>query len=141
SFTGIRRTAKANCALAAAGIVFTAACAILSAVTKAISGFDGAVISCAPSFGWPLQAAAFAVFFAANLLVLKKGLPVLPAEGMRERVEIAKKVRRGELRLDDLPQPVVETAETRKIEEQIRAAKTEYEEKRQKREAEAHEKA
>ena len=66
--------------------------------------------------------AGFAFVFVINLLLVKKGIPVDHAEGSLERVEIFKKVKRGEISLDDLPQPVVETEETRKIEDEIRKA-------------------
>ncbi len=66
--------------------------------------------------------AGFAFVFVINLLLVKKGIPVEHAEGSLERAEIYKKYKRGEISLDDLPQPVVETEETRKIEAEIRKA-------------------
>lgn len=62
----------------------------------------------------------FAVVFAVNLLLWIKGIPVEYGEGMEERTEIYKKVKNGTINVDDLPQPVVETEETRKIEEAIK---------------------
>ena len=66
--------------------------------------------------------AGFAFVFVINLLLVKKGIPVDHAEGSLERLEIYKKVKRGEINIDDLPQPVVETEETRKIEAEIAKA-------------------
>ena len=50
-----------------------------------------------------------------SILIGKQGLNIVYKEGDEERVAIAKKVKAGEISLDDLPQPVVETAETEKI--------------------------
>ena len=52
------------------------------------------------------------------------------------RTEIYKKVKKGEINIDDLPQPVIETEETRKIEEEIRKEEEEHERKRAARAAE-----
>jgi hypothetical protein len=72
-------------------------------------------------YGFPVLFAAFAAVFAVNLLLWIKGIPVEYAQGMEERLEIYRKVKKGELDLDSLPQPVVETEETRKIDEEIAA--------------------
>ena len=66
--------------------------------------------------------AGFLFVFIINLLLVKKGIPVDHAEGSLERVEIYKKVKAGEIDIDDLPQPVVETEATRKIEAEIAKA-------------------
>lgn len=76
-----------------------------------------------------IVAAMFAVAFVVNLLLWKKGIPVEYGEGMLERTEIYKKVKKGEINIDDLPQPVIETEETRKIEEEIRKEEEAYIEK------------
>lgn len=76
-----------------------------------------------------IAAVMFAAAFAVNLLLWKKGIPVEYGEGMLERSEIYKKVKKGEINIDDLPQPVVETEETRKIEEEIRKEEESYNEK------------
>ena len=55
---------------------------------------------------------------------------------MAERVEIAKRVTRGEVILCDLPQPIVETEETRKIREEIKKQKTEQKQEESIKEAE-----
>lgn len=61
----------------------------------------------------------FAAVFVVNLIVVIKGIEIVYEEGDFERAEIYKKVRKGEIRLEDLPQPVVETAATRAIEAKI----------------------
>ena len=65
---------------------------------------------------------AFAIFAftaALNFLLLRKGTPVTYAEGDFERAQIHKRVKAGEVSLDDLPFPVVETETTRALEAEI----------------------
>lgn len=76
-----------------------------------------------------IVALMFAVVFVVNLLLWIKGIPTEYGEGMIERTEIYKKVRKGEINIDDLPQPIVETEETRKIEEEIKKQVDEHEKK------------
>lgn len=61
----------------------------------------------------------FAAVLVVNLLLSIKGIPVEYDEGMEERTAIYKKVKSGEISIDDLPQPVVQTEATRKIDEEI----------------------
>lgn len=90
---------------------------------------ESPVIKGSTGFGVFVCALLFAVVFAVNLLLSLKGIPVEYNEGAVERTEIYKKVKSGEIKLDDLPQPVVETAETRKIDEEIAKAEAEALEK------------
>ena len=80
-------------------------------------------------FGLIITAIMFAVVAAVNLLIVKKGIPIEYEEGDLERVEIAKKVKAGVLNIDDLPQPVVETAATRAIDEEIAKEEAAFNEK------------
>ena len=57
----------------------------------------------------------FGAVAAINVKIGKKGLNIIYKEGDLERAEIAAKVKSGLISLDDLPQPVVATAETEKI--------------------------
>lgn len=66
--------------------------------------------------------AGFVFVFVINYLLVKKGIPIEYVEGSVERAEIHKKVKSGEVKLDDLPYPIVETEATRKIDEEIRKA-------------------
>lgn len=61
----------------------------------------------------------FGAVFFVNLMLWKKGIHPVYDEGVEERVRIYKKVKSGEINIDDLPQPVVETEETRKIDAAI----------------------
>ncbi len=118
-FLSIRNMQKVICGFAAGGILASIAAQIV--MYMSISSLSETVmITGSNGFGLYLSIIAFAAVFAVNLIIHKKGVPVEYDEGMTERAEIYRKVKAGEINIDDLPQPVVETEETRKIEEEIR---------------------
>ena len=85
--------------------------------------------------GFVVSVLCFATVAVVNILIGKKGLPIVYKEGDEERVAIAKKVKAGGIDLDDLPQPVVETAETEKIRQEIEKQQALY---RKREEGDAH---
>ena len=120
-FISIRKMSVILCVVSALGMADAAVMLFLARSFCAVAGGQpDAVLTGSMSFGAVVTFLAFAVVFALNLLIAIKGIEIAYGEGDLERAEIAKKVRRGELKIDDLPQPIVETAETRAIEEEIR---------------------
>lgn len=121
SFISVRKTARLICVFSAvgvaAGIVSTLLCA-------SFIGSD--ILECSASFGVIGIIAFFGAVFAVNLTVARKGLSVEFEEGDLERYEIRKKVLKGEIRLEDLPQPIVETAATRAVDDEILKEKAKY---------------
>lgn len=109
---------KITAVISAIGIVDAAAAAVLFSMF--VKGLSSGLVEGSNGFGIPVVILMFAAAFVVNLLLWKKGIPVEYDEGMLERTEIYKKVKKGKINIDDLPQPVVETEETRKIEEEIR---------------------
>ena len=77
-------------------------------------------------FGLLAAIAAFAAVAVINLRLDKEGIPVEYAEGMEERARLYKELKAGKLDLDKLPQPIVETAETRKIDAEIAQEQADY---------------
>ncbi len=119
SFISIKNMQKVICGFAAGGILASIAAQVV--IYLSIGALkEGIMIIGSAGFGLYISIVAFAVVFAVNLIIHKQGVPVVYDEGMVERAEIYKKVRAGEVNINDLPQPVVETEETRKIEEEIR---------------------
>lgn len=118
---------KITAVISIIGIVDAAAAMILYSVF--VKGLKSGLIEGGNGFGIIVVILMFAVVFVINFLLWKKGIPVEYGEGMVERTEIYKKVKKGEINIDDLPQPVVETEETRKIEEEIRKEEEEFERK------------
>lgn len=120
-FLSIRKMSVLLCVVAALGMADAAAVLITARRFCACAdGLSGAVLSGSMSFGCVIGFLTFAAVFVLNLLVAVKGVTIEYGEGDLERVEIAKKIKSGELKLEDLPQPIVETSETRAIEEEIR---------------------
>lgn len=129
-FAGIKKMAAVLCAVACLGAVSCAASAALSFVfQKAAQTSPNGILAGALSIGLIAAFIAFASAAAVNYYIFKRGLPVTFEEGDLERAEIAQKVKRGEISIDDLPQPIVETAETRAIDEEIRKLRQQFEQK------------
>lgn len=126
-FLSIKNMQKITCAIAALGVAACVADYILIARFASIG--DGAILSGKSGFGLFVTAAMFVVVFVVNFLLTKKGIPVEYDEGAVRRVEIYKKVKSGQINLDDLPQPVVETAATREIDEMIAREEAAFAEK------------
>ena len=127
-FISYRNMQKITAVTAGAGIVFSVAAVILVGHFVKISQ-DSLLLSGQNGFGLFIVIAMFAAVFIVNLLLSVKGIPVEYDEGMEERAEIYKKVRSGEIDIDTLPQPIVETAETRKIDEEIAKEEQNYRKK------------
>ena len=121
SFISIKKMARLLCGFSVTGILAGIVATVLC------GGFaDSGVVSGGASFGVAGIIVFFGIVFAVNFIIAKKGLPVEFEEGDLERYEIRKKVLKGEIKLEDLPQPIVETAATRAIEEEIRKEQMKY---------------
>ena len=126
-FISIKNMQKIACTASVLGAVGAVAAMVLFARFAAMPA--NPVLSGKMGFGLLATVVMFGVTFAVNLLLCRKGIPVEYDEGVLERIEIFKKVKRGEVKLDDLPQPVVETEETRKIDAEIAAEEAAFHEK------------
>lgn len=65
------------------------------------------------SFGQYILCLAFVAVIIPNLLLARRGIEIKYKEGDLYRVSVAKKLKRKEIRLEDLPQPIFETDEER----------------------------
>ena len=127
-FISYKNMQKITCVLAALGFGSCAAAEVF--VLRFVSACkDSLLLQAKNGFGLLVAAAMFIAVFIVNLLLWRKGIPVEYDEGMLERNEIYHKVKRGEINPDDLPQPVVETAATRAIDEEIEKQTREFNEK------------
>lgn len=127
-FASIKKMPKALCVLSVIGVAASVATVFLTKnlSSKAALCAEGIITSAKASAGCVAPIVAFAAVFAINFLIIKKGLNLEFKEGDLERVAIAKKVKAGEINIDDLPQPIVETAETRAIDEEIAKQQATY---------------
>ncbi len=132
-FISIKNMQKITCVFSVLGAAEAVASLVL--IFRFASMSANPILSGEKGFGLLLTLVMFGVTFAVNFMLCRKGIPVAYDEGMLERIAIFKKVKKGELNLDDLPQPVVETAETRKIDEEIAAEEAAFREKYAKEEA------
>lgn len=84
--------------------------------TAQVIGFSaagpGAVITAAAGYGGYAVFLCFAAVAFLQFAALKKGLDIQYKEGDLYRVEVAKKLKRKELTLDEIPQPVYQPAES-----------------------------
>ena len=125
----------------------TAITAGVGAVVSIVMGFAlnsiagslaaNSIIEAKGGFGLFVLAAAFVIVAVANALLLKFKPKVEYEEGDWERYQILLKVKKGEIDFDSLPQPIVETAETREIEEEIAKGLKHFEDEQGRREIEA----
>lgn len=121
NFISVKKMARAICSLGIIGVL----CGV--AATVLCGGFaSSGIITGGVSFGVAAIIVLFGMDFAVNLKIAQNGLPVEFEEGDLERYEIRKKVLKGEIKLADLPQPIVETAATRAIEAEIRKEQMKY---------------
>lgn len=109
SFINIRKTAKIMCGFSVAGMALSVAAAIMSFVAPGI--INDTFIQAKPGIGTFFCVAVFAVLFVLNYLVIKKGISPDIKQVDVQRVELRKKIKAGEISLDELPLPVFETEE------------------------------
>lgn len=127
-FISVKNMQKITSVAAVVGIISAIVSMIMTA--SFVSGVkDSAIVSGKNGFGMIVVILMFGAVLAINLILSIKGIKVEYDEGMLERAEIYKKVKAGEVSIDDLPQPVVETAATRAIDEEIAKEEKAYEEK------------
>ncbi len=134
-FISIRNMQKINVALSVCGIAASAVAMILI-ITFVSAAKDSIFLEGKNGFGLIVCILMFIAVFVVNLLLVRKGIPVEYDEGMVERAEIYKKVKAGEIDIDSLPQPIVETEETRKIDEEIAKEEAAFKKKHEKEDAE-----
>ena len=117
-FISIKNMQKLATVTAGLGIISSVATLVLISVFRSAAA-DSLVLSGGFGFGLIVSVLMFGAVFAVNLLFWKNGIHPVYDEGVEERVRIHKEVKAGRINIDDLPQPVVETEATRKIDEQI----------------------
>ncbi|MCL1952360.1 MAG: FYVE zinc finger domain-containing protein [Oscillospiraceae bacterium] len=120
SFLKLKRMSTAVVAMSVLGMLVSAGGFVIGELLqKASDALANPVFTGALGWGALLSFAAFACTGFASLMLRKKGVHVEFAEGDEERAELYKKVKAGEIKLEDLPYPVVETEATRELEATI----------------------
>lgn len=112
SFTNIRKTAKVMAGFAFAGTAFSLAAGIFSFVFGAsVPGNIALFVSASAGAGGFVAAAMFAALAVINILFVKKKIEPEFNETDIKRRDMNRKVKKGEVSLDDLPCPVFEEEE------------------------------
>lgn len=121
SFINIKKSAKAMCGLSAVGFIFSLMAVAMSFILPQIT--NGTFIQTKTGTGTFFCAAIFAVIFALNRLVIKKNITADIKQVDIQRVELRKRIKAGEVSLDELPLPVFESDEERekRLEEEAKS--------------------
>lgn len=127
-FASIKHMQKVATVFAALGIAASVTDMILIASFTGTAK-DALLVSGSFGFGLIVSVLMFGAVFTVNLMLWKIGIHPVYDEGVEERVAIYKKVKAGEINIDDLPQPVVETEETRKIDAAIAAEEAAFQQR------------
>ncbi len=117
-FASIKNMQKVTSITAALGIIMSVITMIMIGLFSSEAA-NSILIDGSFGIGLIITVVMFAAVFIVNLLLWKKGIHPVYDEGVEERVRIFKEVKAGRINIDDLPQPVVETEATRKIDEEI----------------------
>ncbi len=112
SFINIRKTAKAGCVLSAVGFALSVAAAVMSFVMPVFA--QDTFINAESGIGAFACIAVFVLIFILNRLVIRRDIKPEIKEVDLQRVALRKRIKLGEISLDDLPLPVFETDEERK---------------------------
>lgn len=110
-FAGPKVMSVILCVLSGFGIVSSAVTAYAAfALGKAVSGYSS-LFSFKSGFGAFALIFAFAVYFAVCTVICVKGIKIKYKDGDLYRMQVAKKIKKGEMTFDELPWPIFETAE------------------------------
>ena len=134
-FISIKNMQKILAVVASLGVVASVAAIALIARFVSVAG-SSPLLRAENGFGLYVTILLFAAVIVNNVLLIRHPVPVEYSEGAVERAAMWKRVRSGEVKIDDLPQPVVVTEATKKIDEEIAKEEATYEEKLAQREAE-----
>lgn len=119
SFIDIRKSAKIMRTMSAVGMLLSVASAAVSLLLPSVVS-EYTLYNAKTGYGSFACVAVFILIFILNHLVIIKDIKPLIKEVDIRRVELRKKIKAGEVFLDDLPLPVFESEEekTKRIEEE-----------------------
>ncbi len=108
SFLNIQKGARIMRILAIAGVVLCVACAVLGFIIPSV--FGGFLVA-QSGVGAIVCCLVFVMIFVLNHLVIKNNITAETDELDIKRVEMRKRVKKGEVNIDDLPLPVFASPE------------------------------
>ncbi|NMP36677.1 MAG: zinc ribbon domain-containing protein [Clostridiales bacterium] len=110
SFINIRRSTRAMAIVSGAGIaaaLLSVICSVLFALSDA--SFSGGALRVSFGFGGIVCAVMFAAMLFLNLTMIKRKVAPDYKQVDLERVELRKKLKRGEITLEELPLPIFDS--------------------------------
>ncbi len=110
SFINLRKCNKILAVLSSVAIGFDVVTMVLM-LLSVIFAKDYTVISASFGAGGIVALTAFCIFMFINIKMYKENAQIVIKEVDLKRIEIAKKVKSGEIKLEDLPMPIFETEE------------------------------
>ena len=117
-FISIKNMQKITTVISALGALTTVASFVMIILFCSKSD-SSLILTGSVGVGSVITFVMFLIVFFVNLMLWKTGIHPVYDEGVEERVRIYKLVKAGKINLDDLPQPVVETEATRRLDEEI----------------------
>lgn len=114
SFLNIQKSARITRILSVIGGVFSVAAAVVSVIAPSAIGKCG-FLTGSLGIGSFLCILVFIIFFVLNHLIIKKNIHPDIKQVDLDRKALNKKVKSGEVSLDDLPLPVFETEEEKEL--------------------------
>lgn len=122
SFLNKHKYAKVLCIITGIAAVLDAAAAVWGFTVKSAAK-DYGFITVKSGFGGFVALLVFAAFFVCNYLIYKQNTPYPVKEVDLQRVEVFKKLKAGEINIDDLTLPIFETEEEREARKNALAGK------------------
>ncbi len=111
SFLNIKKSAKISCVFSLIGVLLCVAAQVLSLGLPAKD--TDTFVTAQWGIGATVCGFVLLFIFALNLLIIKKDIKPTLKEVDIQRVEIRKKVKSGEISIDELPVPILESEEER----------------------------
>lgn len=116
SFINLEKTARGLKIVSLIAVVLSVVSAIVAALIASHSAND--TLSCSFGFGAIACAIVYFVMFFINATILKKGVKLDVSDIDLKRIELYKKVKKGEVSLDDLPLPVFDEPKKEPVEKE-----------------------
>lgn len=124
-FISIKNMQKLS-AIAAGGGIVSSIASLVMIFNFSSACMESMILQGSFGFGLVVSVVMFALVLFVSVMLWKKGIHPVYDEGVEERVRIYKLVKAGKINIDDLPQPVVVTSATRKIDEEIAKEEKEF---------------
>ncbi|MCQ2463383.1 MAG: hypothetical protein MJ177_08285 [Clostridia bacterium] len=132
SFINIRKGARGMCTISVIGVIFSVLCVVFSVmISSAAKDFTVLNVKASMGFGGFVSAAMYIGMFIINRVFISRNIEPKVKEVDLQRIAVNKKLKAGEITLDELPLPVFESEEEKeeRLEHEREVAEIEEKEK------------